>query len=76
MKAGAAGPLSSFLPRVLINKISESFWGVIRLEKNKEAGSLVLPYLEEELQPKRLPTWMLVASIAFGLGALLFPFYA
>jgi hypothetical protein len=46
------------------------------LKKNNEAGRLVLPYLEKELQPKRIPAWALAMFIAFVLGALLFPFYA
>jgi hypothetical protein len=46
------------------------------MEKNKRADHLVLPYLEEELQPKRIPPWVLAIFIAFVLGALLFPFYA
>jgi len=47
------------------------------LKKNHEAaGHIVLPYLEEELQPKRIPAWLTVLFLAFVLGALLFPFYA
>jgi hypothetical protein len=53
--------------------------GVLRkmkMEKNNEAGRLVLPYLEKELQPQRIPAWALAMLIAFVLDALLFPFYA
>lgn len=46
------------------------------MKKNHEAGHLVLPYLEEELQPRRIPAWLMVLFLAFVLGALLFPFYA
>lgn len=46
------------------------------MKKNYEAGQLVLPYLEKELQPKRIPAWLTVLFLAFVLGALLFPFYA
>lgn len=35
----------------------------------------MLPYLEEELQPRRIPAWLLPTFIAFVLSALLFPFY-
>lgn len=47
-----------------------------KLKKNDEAGRLVLPYLEEELQPRRIPLWLTALFVAFVLGALLFPFYA
>ena len=50
--------------------------GSDELKKNHEVGRLVLPYLEEELQPKRIPAWLTALFIAFALGALLFPFYA
>jgi hypothetical protein len=46
------------------------------VKKNREAGQIVLPYLEEELQSKRVPSWALLLFIAFVLAALLFPFYA
>lgn len=46
------------------------------MKKNHEAGRLVLPYLEEDLQPRRIPVWLRALFIAFALGALLFPFYA
>lgn len=46
------------------------------MKKNPEAGHLVLPYLDEELQPKRIPAWLAVLFLAFVLSALLFPFYA
>lgn len=46
------------------------------MKKNNRSDHLVLPYLEKELQPKRIPSWALAVFIAFVLGALLFPFYA
>jgi hypothetical protein len=46
------------------------------LKNHRDAGHLVLPYLEKELQPRRIPAWLVVLFLAFVLGALLFPFYA
>ena len=46
------------------------------MKKNHDEGRLVLPYLEKELQPRRIPAWLAALFIAFVLSALLFPFYA
>lgn len=59
-----------------LNSVHNKAPGSDALKKNHEAGQVVLPYLEEELQPKRMPAWLLAIFVAFVLGALLFPFYA
>ena len=51
-------------------------FGSNALKKHHEVVHGVLPYLEEELQPKGVPGWLIALFIAFVLGALLFPLYA
>lgn len=46
------------------------------MKKNKEPGRLTLPYLEEEIQPRRIPAWVVITFTVFVFSVLLFPFYA
>jgi len=46
------------------------------MKKNNEPGRVVLPYLDEEIQPKRIPAWVVLAFIVLVFTVLLFPFYA